>query len=101
MLVNPSLPPQEPKYKALEVTHKETGERIMIKDFRFNPEIHEKPKAEIGTQRVEVATPEPEFVPKITEKERFMHLQSKGWTKLDKGERVDYQKLKERLKGQI
>jgi len=31
-------------YKVLEVTHIESGERIKIKDYRFNPALHKEPK---------------------------------------------------------
>jgi len=112
-----TVSPQRP-WKPLEVTLKETGERVTIKDYRFNPALHEDAKvvgedrvAPIPSKPVEINTPEgiPEPTPEtstenpsdetpvITPQERFAFLKSKGWKKLDSSERENYKVLKAQL----
>lgn len=114
----PDLSPQ-PTWKCLEVTEIATGQRILIKDFGYNPQLHKDPvehaKPSLGSanERVVISTtqdvkpleskendlridPEiPHVI--ITTEERYAHLKAKGWKSLSKEERVNYQELKKQL----
>ena len=86
-------------WKPLEVTIKATGEKKVIKDYRFDPRLHEDAKV-VGETR---GTPVPKPVVStegtniITPEQRFASLKSKGWAKLDSPERKNYKELKAKL----
>lgn len=90
------LPQRE--WKPLEVTVKATGEKITIKDYRFNPELHSDAKVvgEARTTPIPAPRPEEDFSV-ITAQERFAFLKSKGWKSLDASERKNYSDLKAKL----
>jgi len=90
-----TITPQRP-WKPLEVTLKATGEKVVIKDFRFNPSLHEDGKV-VGPERTSPTPPVTNVttdVPVITGEERFAFLKSKGWKSLDGPERKNYKELK-------
>jgi len=108
MLFNPNniitvIPRKE--WKPLEVTIKATGEKQIIKDYRFNPELHENAKevlsevlSEVKVEvKPEVETPTDENVGVITPAERFAFLKSKGYIHLDASEKKNYSELKKQL----
>ena len=85
---------------------KETGEEVLIKSKYFDEKrwkfIKEVPHKDAPKESPAVAEPkkeEPkEDAPKvITPEQRFAFLKSKGWNKLDGGERKNYKELKEQL----
>jgi len=90
--------PAQRQWKPLEVTEIATGERIIIKDYRFNPALHKDAKmkgssAPIVIKSDPVQLPKKEAVEGATD--RFAELKAIGWAKLNKEERVEYKALKQ------
>lgn len=90
------LPQRE--WTPLEVTVKATGEKATIKDYRFNPALHENPKVVGETRKtpLPVAREEEDFSV-ITAKEHFASLKVKGYKNLDSEDRKTYSRLKAQL----
>ena len=74
---------EKAKWLPMEVKDKATGDRIVIKDYKFNPELHEQL----------TAVKEVKETPKV-EGSRFEELKAKGWAKLTGEERKEYKALK-------
>lgn len=69
----------------MEVKDKATGKTLVIKDYRFDPELHEKIGTKAPTKRV---------IKKEELSPRFSELKAKGWVHLNKEEKVEYKDLK-------
>ena len=84
-------------FTPLEVIDKATGEKIVIKDYRFDSSRHEVVgtgggKVEIKEEKKEAAEPVEELSP--AQKARFEELKAKKWKNLSADERKEYSALK-------
>jgi len=100
-----TVTPQKP-WKPLEVTLKATGEKMVIKDYRFNPALHENGKV-VGEARVAPIVDKPVVVttettsevnPLPAPKEEFEALKAVGFKNLKGDDRKRYGELKKALK---
>ena len=87
----------EQEWKAVEVIEKATGKTVLIKDYKFNPDLHEWGGGGGYAEPVFKKQPvkgsdKPEKV--ASAKDAFMALKARGYKNLVGPERKEYQRLK-------